>query len=354
MKIDIITCQYAYNYGAVLQAYGLSQYLKNCGNEVNIINYQPEYARKVKSKKIINKIIRPMIRKIDYIKGKKVFGKFLDENVILTRKYSNIKELKDNVPEADAYICGSDQIWNCDLPNGNDDSFFLTFVPENKIKMSYAASIAMNQLNDEQKGRFKDLLKSFDYISVREKTAKNILDAIDVRDVKKVLDPVFLLEKQQWIDMANKVSKENEKYILLYCFNRQENVYEYAKKMANKKGYKIYSINTYIEDYLKKVDKYFYNVSPEKFLNLILNAEEVVTNSFHGLAFSTIFNKNVHVFQKNGGANSRMLDFLKEIGLDNRMTNGELISSNIDYQIVNEKISLLKEESYSYLNNIKK
>ena len=184
MKIDIITCNYAYNYGAVLQTYALSQYLSDQKHDVQVINYQPSYARDTNGKKNIIKVLKSIIRKPDYMKGKKVFNRFLNNYVNLTKKeYKNNIQLKENIPVADIYIAGSDQIWNCNLPNGYDDAFFLDFVPRNKKRISYAASIAMDKINEEQQNRFKTMLKDFDKISVRESTAVRILNDIGINEM---------------------------------------------------------------------------------------------------------------------------------------------------------------------------
>lgn len=349
MKVDIITCSYAYNYGAVLQTYALSQYLTEQNCEVKVINYQPNYARATNNKN--TNFFKKIIRKPDYIKGKKVFTQFLKNNVRLTEiEYKNNVQLKDNPPIADVYIAGSDQIWNCDLPNGYDNAFFLDFVPQNKKKISYAASIAMDKISNEQKKRFKEMLRDFDKISVRENTAVEILKDANIHNVYKVLDPVFLISLNQWKELSKKEQKEKDRYILIYGFNRQKNVFEYAKQKAKEMKCKIFSVNTHIEDFfINRTNKYFWNVTPEKFINLIENAEMIITNSFHGLAFSILFKKNVKIFLKKGGANSRMLDLLKELSME------DLIYDNnyqINYESVENKLIELRRNSYDFFKSI--
>ena len=172
MKVGIITCHRAFNYGAVLQTYALQKFLKNHGYEVEVIDYTPQYIRKSYNKSILKRIIRPLLRSYDFKKSNQVFGSFLNQEVNLTEKrYYSYEELEENPPDCDAYIAGSDQIWNCNIENGKDDAFFLKFVPNNKIKISYAASISMDEIPQNQKNRFKENLKDFNHISVREQTA---------------------------------------------------------------------------------------------------------------------------------------------------------------------------------------
>lgn len=351
-----ITCHNAYNYGAVLQTYGLYKYLTdNLGLSGKVIDYRPKNQHKTSSNKILIKMIRPILRFPDFHKGEKIFNNFLKNNIRLTDTVSNSEEINTKIEKVKVYITGSDQVWNCSTKGvGNDDNFFLAFADGEKVKkVSYAASIAMDELNYEQKNRFRKLLSDFTYISVREKTAVDLLKNIEIDNVEQVLDPVYLLNENDWKELVkkSKLKKklENEKYILVYGFLQQKNVYEYAKKLGNIKNFKIFNVNTMIEDYFLKTDKYFWNVTPEDFLALIYYSEEVVTNSFHGLSFSLIFKKDFHLFGKNGSSSSRMFDMANLVGLENRIIrdDNDILLDKINYstvdKILEKNISLSKE-----------
>lgn len=350
MNIAIVTCHRAFNYGAVLQAYALQKFLKNEGNNVEIIDYFPKNLYDTESNKIIVKMVRPLIRGIDFRKSRKVFESFLKNNMNLTKRYLTIDELKADLPNAELFIVGSDQVWNCNRRIGNDDTYFLAFVPEGLRKISYAASIAMDNLTKNQESRFYKNLKDFDEITVRESSAIKLLNDCGITNAREVVDPVYLLDKKEWDKLESKSSLnlKNEKYILAYGFKRQKNLYEYARKLAKKKGCKLYSINTNLEDYFLDVDKYFWNASPEDWIRLVKNAEAVVTNSFHGLCFSIIYEKEVHQFKKLGTENSRMIDLLNKLKLDNRLVqNDALIENEKDFTktktIMKDKIEESKE-----------
>ncbi len=353
MRIGVITCHRAFNYGAVLQTYALQKYLRNCKYEAEVIDYTPQYIRKSYNKNILKRIIRPVLRHHDFKKSNQVFGNFLREEVYLTEKrYYTYDELKENTPDFDVYITGSDQIWNCNIENGKDDAFFLRFTPKNREKMSYAASISMDEIPEEQKDRFRENLKDFDFISVREQTAIRLLEEIGIKNVERVLDPVYLLDIKDWNKIAqkSKLNLESDKYILAYGFKQQKDLYEYARKLANDRNCKIYSINTNFEDKFLDVDKYFYNATPYDFVNLVKNAQEVVTNSFHGLSFSIIYNKPVHQFKKSGTENSRMIDLLTEINLSDRLVvNNNLLTNKVDFLRTNDIIKELKNKSIDFL-----
>ena len=355
MRVGIITCHRAFNYGAVLQAYALQRFISNNGHQVQVIDYTPKYIRKSYNKSLLTRLVRPILRHHDFKTSNKVFGEFLNKNVSLTpKRYYTYEELKNDPPDLECFIAGSDQIWNCNLENGKDDAFFLKFIDNDKIKMSYAASIAMDKIPNDQKDRFKNNLKEFNYISVREKTAVKLLKEIGIKNVERVLDPVYLLERSQWDELADKSSLElnKEKYILAYGFKRQENLYKYARELATKKGYKLYSINTNFEDNFLDVDEYYYNATPNDFVNLVRNAQEVVTNSFHGLSFSIIYNKPVHQFKKSGNENSRMTDLLEELKMSDRLvnTNNEIIDKKINYSETNEIVQANRSKSIEFLN----
>ena len=352
-----ITCHDAYNYGAVLQTYALYKYFTNLGLTGKVIDYRPLNSHKTSSKNILVILARPILRFPDFYKGRRVFRGFLNNNIELTERVKNEKEINEKLDKAKVYVTGSDQVWNCTPKGvGNDNNFFLAFVDGKKAKkVSYAASIAMNELNEDQKERFKKLLSDYSYISVREKVAVKLLKNIGINNVERVLDPVYLLNKEEWkklVDKSKLVEKlKNEKYILVYGFLQQKNVYEYARKLGNKKNLKIFNVNTLIEDYFLDTDKYFWNVTPEDFLALIYYSQEVVTNSFHGLSFSLIFEKDFHLFGKKGNSSSRMFDMVKLINLEDRILkdSNTILDSKINYNEVKLELNKKIDESERYI-----
>lgn len=351
-KSYTITCHRPLNYGAVLQSYALNTKLKQLGLDAKVIDYYPDYY-KFSNKKLPIRIIRYFLRLPDWILGKKRFGKFIENHIPLSSKmYKNIEELNNNIPRADFYFAGSDQIWNCDeLVNGKDDAFFLTFAPKKAKKISYAASLAMPEVPIEQIERYTKLIQDFDSISIREKDGVDLVKGLGIKNVQHVLDPVFLLKSKDWDVIADSSSFESrEKYILVYGFKRQKNLYRYARKLGAELGVKVYAINTNIEDYFLDIDKYFWNASPETFVNLIKNAECVVTNSFHGLSFSIIYNKPFHLFSRGGKANSRMINLLNDLGLSDRIVESENLKSNdFKFDFANKIIEEKRKESINFI-----
>ena len=164
------------------------------------------------------------------------------------------------------------------------------------------------------------------------------------------MDPVFLLSKETWLNMAYEVDKK-QKYIFVYDFDGNELIKEIALKVAKKKSLKIYTV--FKSDYSDKVIK---GMGPIDFISYIKNAEFVISNSFHGTAFSIIFEKQFIVVNRKEEINTRMRDLLTILKIENRLINEnynfDLINKNIDYTVVNRAIKLKVKSSKEYLENI--
>lgn len=347
-----ITCSRPNNYGAVLQTYALNKALTKLDVDAKVIDYNPSYY-KISNQRFIKKLIRNIIRIPDNIKGNRVFGDFLQQYVPMSAEtFDSYADLLSNPPQADLYIAGSDQIWNCmNKENGKDDAFFLTFAPTAKRRITYAASLAMPHIPNSQKARYHNLIEALDQVSVREPSAKPLLQEIGIRNVKTVPDPVFLLNRDDWDELADQSDfKKTEDYILVYGYNRQKDVYSYAKELAKKLNIKVYIIGNAIEDYFLPGDKYFWNASPNTFIDLIRNAKAVVTNSFHGTVFSLIYNVPFHFFTVKQSTNSRMLDLLSTTGLINRhVTDSKLLSNSVSFENANSVIATQRDTGIEYL-----
>lgn len=325
MRIKIITCHDVYNVGASLQAYALSEYLRQQGHEVKDIDYKPVYLQHYRLGGVSNPVYdKPVLREIYQIlkfpgrlkerfsKRKKVFDNFTEHYLSVTeKKYMSNKELKLQVPEADLYIAGSDQIWNPLFQNGKDPAFFLQFAPENFRKISYAASFSVDSLQEDDKERMKNWLCYFDAISVREKSGVSLLCEMGIEGVQ-VCDPVFLIQRSAWERLAIDCSYTS--YLLVYDFDNNSIIQQIAKNIAEKRGLKIVSVFPWKEaDYICK------NIGPREFIGLIWKADVVISNSFHATAFSMIFHREFYVINRQEKINTRMRDLLEEIGMRDRL-----------------------------------
>lgn len=364
MKIKTITCHKVNNHGANLQVYALMHYLEDLGNDVEIIDYFPEYFKHFRPlycgtpKYAANPVTRfayicakfpgRLKSYLEYKKSdrKKNFEAFRDKYYRLTDTYESFEELKANPPKADLYIAGSDQIWNTMMNNGKDPAYYLQFAPKNTTTATYAASFSVSEIPDELKEQTKKYIKSIDFVSVREKSALKILDDLGILNGQAVLDPVFLLEKKQWSKIESNIKLDDE-YVLVYDFEGSDEVKNFAVKYAQKHNLKIYSL--YKNEYC---DKSFENFGPDVFLSLIKNAEFIVSNSFHATAFSLIYEKEFAVIKRQEGINSRMVDLLSSVGIDDRIVDSYQEFNAIDFNLVKEKLEIEVEKSKGYLKKV--
>ena len=267
------------------------------------------------------------------------------------KKYEWLKQYKNKY---DAYIAGSDQIWNSNYNNGRDPAFYLDFGSINIKRASYAASFAINAIQEDRKPFVKNQLKKFDYISVRERTGLEILRNLGINDAFLVNDPVFLLDKEKWLHLLNHSRKYKlpcEDFILLYDFVGDERIEKFVKVLSVEKNLKIVSVNDF--EKRKYADINISNAGPLEFLNLIRCASCIVSNSFHATAFSVILEREFYVFSLQGHDNStRMSDFLATIHLKERFNPCCSSNKNIDYLSVNSMLAPYIQDSYSFLDKV--
>lgn len=359
-KIGIITIHRINNYGAMLQSYALNKYLTNQGYDVKTIDFRtPRVAESYKIFYPINSLMN-IVRNVQALlysqqlkKRKKRMEQFLCENLPITNDcyYSN-ESLKKAKLGYDYYICGSDQIWNVGCSNYSE-AYFLSFAEDGARKISYAASIGEREVSSENKGIFKELLKDFYKVSVREKYAADSLSKICNKDVYTVMDPVFLLSADQWKDILPK-TKNKGKYILLYALRGDiKGMRAFVKEKGKQYNLPIVVVTMNLREMQYK-NKKCYDAGPLEFLNLIKNAEYVCTNSFHGVAMAIIFEKKFWAFSHEDKKNSsaRIYNLLEQLGLQERVIchkDSIDFEKEIDYRKVEERKSIAVENSKSYL-----
>lgn len=353
LNIKTITCHDVYNAGASLQAYALSAYLMSLGHQVEIIDYKPDYLKHYELWGVRNpRYNRPILREIynllklpkrikkRFSKRKKAFDNFTKEYLCTTRnRYRTNQELKNGNVSADVFFAGSDQIWNTLFQNGTDPAFYLDFAPEDAVCVSYAASFATDDVAEEWKEKVGTWIGKLDFVSVREKSGLEILKKLGRADACQVVDPVFLLSKNEWNALLeNEV--ETEKYLLIYDFDNNDDLNRNAVELAGKNEWKIYSIFPNLI-----CDKCFYNEGPLKFVQLVKNADFVLSNSFHVTAFSIIFERQFAVFERKEKINTRMRDLLKSLGIS-------MEEEHIDYSKVNTLLSEQISYSKKYIDKV--
>ena len=358
MKIGILTFQNTLNYGALLQNYALQKKIEEYNKECETIDYICKAVEE--REKVINisdiKNIKELIKYI--VIGRKIkkkeqrFNEFINQNL----KYSKIRYNKDNINEStkvyNNIIVGSDQVWNYNLTD-NDYTFMLDFATKETKKNSYAASFGISDISENNKEMYRTYLNEFDNISVRENTGMSIIDNLLNKKVNVVIDPTLLIDKDEWKRKIGIREYNKKKYIVYYAMQKEEKLLEFAKKIARENKFELINLNPNIRNLYKT--KSIVNLGPKEWLEYLYNAEYIITNSFHGLAFSIIFNKEffVEIPENINKTSSRLKDLLVMLNLEDRdIKEKKCKLNNINWDIVNAKLKTEREKSLRFLEHI--
>ena len=337
MKIEIITIHDPdVNYGSTLQSCGTYNFIKRLGYEVEIINYRPNYKNLIQLiKKYIPRII---FAKSAYMRRKKI-NEYFKKHAALSRKYKKKNELINNPPAADIYITGSDVIWNRDInPEGGDSSYYLGFVQAGH-KIAYAPSMGEKQ-SKENISFIIDKIKDFDFISVREEQSRLQLIDAGLVNVECVLDPIFLMPSQYYIDQIGE-NKYGE-YTLVYLMSESSQKKSIVDFLTKRYGDIIISFG----GLKKKVDcdLFIRDAGVEDFLSLIYYAKNIITDSFHCIAFSLLFEKQF-VYLPSIDSSMRIENILSYFALEKQIISGIDNSLDVNNYFINyENVTPLLEE----------
>mgnify|MGYP002797403882 CR=1 FL=1 len=310
MKYGIITYTSAQNWGGILQSYALNQYLNRLGCDSELINYRNFDNRLFKPRKQLKDIVFSAFMMSQNQKRIKRYKEFRNEKLHLSGRAVNTKEeLKNLNGKYDAFITGSDQLWNCESKICYD--FYLNFAGQDKLLLAYGPSFGQENIPHQFETEVARLLKRYDMKSVRERSGKEIVKKLTGEEIPVVCDPTFLLTRDEWESVANKNIHERG-YIFIYTTQVSEKVIELVKAYKKEKpGIRV--ITPYAIPGVKaEVHK---DIGPAEFLSYIQNADYVIGTSFHAVVFSLIFRKNFCVVP-HSNTGSRVNDLLKRMELE--------------------------------------
>jgi len=375
MKIGIITFHSAHNYGAVLQAWSLQEYLKQQGHFVEIVNLRLPVIDKlyrISSKpnkewckvKSVNWVMNQSYYLLKYcyvffmnnFKYKKYrrFEKFINNKLPVTEPFFDAADLRKASLQYDVLIAGSDQIWNATMMDGIDPAYFLSFSNKSAKRISYAASIGTNEIPEMYKILFKRYLPDFDYISVREHNALEQIQPLVTTEVTEVADPTFLLKREDF-DRLRKDSGQKGEYIYVHNVHIRrvdEDLNGVAEKLSKQLNLPI--IYNRPESPFSNIKAHF-GGGIEAFLGVVANARYVVTNSFHCTVFALIYERDfitVPHFQHP----DRMKDLLSKLGVSDHLIGQasklpkDLSDLAIDYEKVRQEKDKMREQSIAFLD----
>lgn len=342
MKVLILTFSKEDNRGANLQSFALSYVLQKLGAKVEFLDIQLIHRYGIKSiVPLLNNYFAARFRKKHKFK--------------FTRKYASLDDLKRDVPKADVYIVGSDQVWNTEITKKIDPRiYFFTFLPSQCRKYAYAASFGTNFWHETPyDAEIKCALKKFDGVGVREKSGIKICkEYFGLDRAVHVLDPTLLLEEAT----VRKLFRPSQKRdgIFNYFLYIDEQTKELTNKICDILSLPLLGVPLN-PSYKEKV-KAIYGI--EKWLQKIQSAEFVITNSFHCVVFCILLRRPFVAVPSSPGKSERILSLLEDLGLSNRFINTKdkvsrnVLSESIDYDDVFDKLNLLKERSLSFIMNL--
>ncbi len=373
-KVGIITIHHSTNYGACLQSWALYKFLKDEGYDCEVIDlHRPVHPDYIQSKKY-----RPFREKETTLSN---YGKFkqsvkrmlklnkkdmqrkvermrsfspINDQIKMSRTFTSIDLLYENPPVYDIYITGSDQLWNPTQPFCIEP-YFLTFVKKGQSKkISYASSIGISELHEDEKDAFHRWLKSYDAISVREEDARKLICSIVDKPVEVVADPTFLMPETYWHSIA-KLPNEH-KYILVFMLSANE-IVDYGIQLGKESGLRVIVLPS---GNFKKGCTVEANVGLYEYLGYFASAEMVISDSFHAMVFSILMGaKNFYAYiaptNKRG---SRIRTLFDSVGINEHILQApldvsykELQSKPINSSVVRHLVAVQREKAQNFLRH---
>lgn len=370
-KVGIITYHRYYNYGTALQAYALQKAIDNIeGYQAELIDFRlhdekqlsrwqlillrirriPAYIKEWKRVKAIKKYSP------EFAKKKPFFDEFF-KNVFVTSPttYHTFAELKKSAPEYDIMVTGSDQTWSPQI--GFHPALFLEFGNPKAMRIAYAPSIGVSKFTEEEAKYINAHLQSYDAISCRESLGTKVLqECVKGKEIVNVLDPTFLLRAEDWDKIAETPQVKGD-YILCYFIGHKTYYREIATQLSQDLGMPLYFIPVSWQD-MGKGNNLLPESGPREFLGLIREARLVLTDSFHGTAFSINYHKSFYSFTKIEGGksasdNSRLYDILSKLHLEDRLidTKTKINFTDVDYSEASKLLEAERSKSSTFLSN---
>lgn len=351
MKIGILTFwKTEDNYGQLLQCYATQAYLHSLGHETFLVKaitgreYNPTFKGQLFSKLrtlyrlspypfyLAKRATASLLYTLAHGKLKpditnRGFEDFRKIYLNCTPKEYTLEELTMTPPSADAFIVGSDQIWNT-----TTGLYFLSWVKEDILKVSMAASFGSRDYSDDFGSLITPWLQRFDLITVRENSGLEICSKCGIENSHLVPDPTLLLRADDYLKIASK-SRITQPYLFIYFLGTRTKInWKEIHAFAKSRNLKIVYVGSQGQE-----DK-FHKEEPtvNEWLSLMTNADYVITNSFHGTVFAIQFRKQFMVLPVTGVAermNGRLTTLLNPLGLSDHIYSNNLknITMPIDY-----------------------
>ncbi|MGC7870014.1 polysaccharide pyruvyl transferase family protein [Desulfosporosinus sp. SYSU MS00001] len=381
ITVSLINFHFAHNYGAVLQCLALQTLLQKRGYDLHVIDYRPYYQQQYytryanpfrcmywrykllwgekKSKRIFQSVRWGACVICGYRQAgrrgqlEEAFDPFVRRNLCLTKRYNSLKELQKHPPKSDVYICGSDQVWNPLVTSGVDPAYYLDFGSDNHYRIAYAVSPCQALDTKYHRLLLSRLLGRFDAISLREAEKKAELEEHSNKSISICLDPTLLLHADDYYSFEEKI-EDCDQYVLVYAFKETtggNRIIGIVHEMQQRMKLRVIDISFEKIAWDIPVTKRF-GITPGQFLTYFRNAAFVVTNSFHGTAFSIIYRRPFLSIPKDGTA-QRMTELLNKLELGNCLAANNILPIGTpmpDYDHIAKRLEILCAESQQFLS----
>ena len=332
------------------------------GHQVEVIDYRPRYIEDAYKLSITSRLqtdslgsfLKSVLREFMLLPTRfcrrKGFDSFIHNYLSLSREV-----IGTQIPnEYDVYVVGSDQIWNRAITDGYDNVFFCDFQFEKKGRkyISYAASTEQASMAESDISVFEDRLSVFDAVSVREDAFVDYLSRSSKHNIYKVIDPTLLHGKLFW-DQLLSPSDSQKDYIVLYQARYNRELVHKAREIADRMHCQLIEMSAWTLP-ISRITKKGMKASPLEFINYIKNAKLVLSTSFHGTAFSVIFEVPFYYVSLSDGWDIRAISLLQDINLVDRMVTLETLQTtkiiaSCDFSRTNELIEVLRQKSIAFL-----
>ena len=358
MKVEVITLHRVTNFGSLLQTYATQTILEQLGHQVEVIDFVPEglsFLRSVwpKGQSTVKRLLKLVPLAFCNVVQFAMTDSFLCKYIHLSaERYTSYFRLAMAHPKADVYLSGSDQVWNTQNNNPPEDlgAYYLAFAKDAK-RIAYAGSFGKDAFLDEERAQITAWLKQYRAISVREDTAVGMLKNLGL-SATHVVDPTLLLTANQWRSFCTR-RPPTLGYVFVYNLNRNKVLEKAALEIAKTKNLRVVNFADTFE-WIESAENRFGN-DPLDFLNYISHADYVVTDSFHGTAFSLNFARQFLSIPA-PKYNCRLESILRMCGCEDRMFTTleealHLVQNNIDYTVVSKRLEANRERSMQFLRH---
>ena len=359
-RIGIMTWYTYQNYGTALQAAALTHVISKLGYDANVVAYDPEMNGSHNNLSLFSRIKNRLSGTYPIIDDVRTstFNKFVYENIPTTKKVATEEDFNQIDEEHSAFVCGSDQIWS---PRCFDSHYYLDFVADSNKKIAYAPSFGCDYISDcETREKIAKLITAYSFIAMREDSGSCIVKNLTGKSANVVLDPTLLLKPDQWEAFRRPYALSAEPYCLFYFLGADANNINTAYKIAHNHDLRVYQLPVFMRQ-LKLSDTLGLDVGPSEFITLIKNASLICTDSFHCMAFATLFKRPFVGFERfdpksSDSQNTRVYSFLKSVDLMDALIPRTALETWSDFpkgpaidSIAQQRIDVMRAASIDYL-----